>query len=777
MKIQDIRIDGFGVWHDRAWEGLSDGVNVFIGGNEAGKTTLMSFIRSVLFGFERRNHPRRYEPLAGGNHGGSLALECSEGPVRIERTAGRHVRGKALVHHDGGTDDERMLERLMCGTTRTLYHNVFAFGLEELEHFRTLEDSEVSAHISGAGLGVGAKRWSAVWKDLEERRASLFLPRGQNSTINQALKELESVRDELDRTEGEPEAYIQADEERTRIEARLATLEASAASLRRTVAYHEKLRDAEPHRRRRAEIEQTLGSIELVELFPDGGLERLNMLLHQRRLLDDELAQHEAGCRARRSERVELATAYNPQELIRRSRTVESLRILLPQRDPTDEIVRSASAVCDAVLGERGAVASRLEAAQPPSVVAMGAFMALIGIVSAGFLYADRPPIAGAVATIIFVLAWWYRGKLRNVGRIQSELDAADDRLRSAKDDVGEAGARRGELLATIAGMTGKVDFSTADLVREHERVERLNGIADRIRAIDETMAADDRTGDGIRGRIREGGVSVAALLAEAGASSETEFFGRAELFRQRHELLTELARTPSGDVAPVDGVDRADRADPRVLAKALRELAEIDEMLGQARGDVGRLEERIGSLGRSEERSRARLRQEALMTRIDEASEKWAVLTLCRTLLEETRRVYETERQPEVLRQASEFLANMSDGRWVRVIAPLDSTELLVESQDGGRINPANLSRGTGEQLYLAMRLALVREYSRHVEALPVVFDDIFVNFDPVRTRRSIEAIRDLSQTHQILLFTCHPHLLELIQEIVPPAKVYPLQ
>ncbi len=47
-----------------------------------------------------------------------------------------------------------------------------------------------------------------------------------------------------------------------------------------------------------------------------------------------------------------------------------------------------------------------------------------------------------------------------------------------------------------------------------------------------------------------------------------------------------------------------------------------------------------------------------------------------------------------------------------------------------------------------MAMRLALVREYSRHVEPLPVVFDDIFVNFDPDRTRRSVEAVRELGYT-----------------------------
>jgi uncharacterized protein YhaN len=74
-------------------------------------------------------------------------------------------------------------------------------------------------------------------------------------------------------------------------------------------------------------------------------------------------------------------------------------------------------------------------------------------------------------------------------------------------------------------------------------------------------------------------------------------------------------------------------------------------------------------------------------------------------------------------------------------------------------------------------MRLALVREYANHVDPLPVVFDDIFVNFDSRRSRTTFKAIRELSSTHQVLLFTCHPHLVKQVEEIVPAAKLFPLQ
>src|SRR4029077_20485085 len=105
-------------------------------------------------------------------------------------------------------------------------------------------------------------------------------------------------------------------------------------------------------------------------------------------------------------------------------------------------------------------------------------------------------------------------------------------------------------------------------------------------------------------------------------------------------------------------------------IEAAQAELADLEKRLADARHETGRVEERITMMEKSEERARALSRQETILARIDEAAEQWAVITLCRALLDETRRIYETERQPEVLRQASTFFSLMTENRYARVIA-----------------------------------------------------------------------------------------------------------
>jgi hypothetical protein len=77
-------------------------------------------------------------------------------------------------------------------------------------------------------------------------------------------------------------------------------------------------------------------------------------------------------------------------------------------------------------------------------------------------------------------------------------------------------------------------------------------------------------------------------------------------------------------------------------------------------------------------------------------------------------------------------------------------------------------LSRGTREQLFVSLRLALVAAYARRGIHLPMILDDVFVNFDAARTRTACAVLRDFAkQGHQLLVFTCHEHVWRMFQEL----------
>jgi uncharacterized protein YhaN len=76
-------------------------------------------------------------------------------------------------------------------------------------------------------------------------------------------------------------------------------------------------------------------------------------------------------------------------------------------------------------------------------------------------------------------------------------------------------------------------------------------------------------------------------------------------------------------------------------------------------------------------------------------------------------------------------------------------------------------LSRGTKEQVYLALRLAAIEQTATDHEPLPVIIDEVLVNFDPERSRRAAQAFAEVSARTQVIVFTCHPWIANLFADV----------
>ena len=167
------------------------------------------------------------------------------------------------------------------------------------------------------------------------------------------------------------------------------------------------------------------------------------------------------------------------------------------------------------------------------------------------------------------------------------------------------------------------------------------------------------------------------------------------------------------------------------------------------------------------------RMSKTAKLQKLKKKSQEWSILILARTIMRKAIEKYEKERQPGVIKEAQSVFSKMTIGRYPRIYAPLDEAKIYVEDEEGRRKDIQKLSRGTAEQLYLSLRFGFIREFSKRSESLPIVFDDILVNFDPERFQAACEAIQGLAKTNQILYFTCHPETVDLLTRIVPDSKI----
>lgn len=138
MRLLELHIDGFGKFHDRTIS-FNDGINIIYGKNEAGKSTLHTFIRGMLFGIERgrgraakNDLYTKYEPWENsGTYEGWLRLEKDGTIYRIERRFRKENKSLKIINETKGLEEEAtpaFVSGLLDGLTETMYNNTISIG-------------------------------------------------------------------------------------------------------------------------------------------------------------------------------------------------------------------------------------------------------------------------------------------------------------------------------------------------------------------------------------------------------------------------------------------------------------------------------------------------------------------------------------------------------------------------------------------------------------------------------------------------------------------------
>lgn len=214
----------------------------------------------------------------------------------------------------------------------------------------------------------------------------------------------------------------------------------------------------------------------------------------------------------------------------------------------------------------------------------------------------------------------------------------------------------------------------------------------------------------------------------------------------------------------------------PTAIENLERRLEGLDAELRGKLELSGRLGQQADAIAAKKESIRSRFEAAALDLRIAEMADLWQSRAIAGRAMEDVRRAYERERQPETLREASRYLRRLTESRYVNIWTPLGEDALYVDAADGETLDVASLSRGTREQLFIAIRLALVVSFEKHGIQMPLILDDVLVNFDNKRAGIAAKVLCDFAKSgRQIFLFTCHEHICRLFLGLNVPVCALP--
>ncbi len=268
------------------------------------------------------------------------------------------------------------------------------------------------------------------------------------------------------------------------------------------------------------------------------------------------------------------------------------------------------------------------------------------------------------------------------------------------------------------------------------------------------------------------------ALLALAGVTHRSQLNHRLELMERRKQVESLLEQTArelehlvksQPDMAFVDeDLMQYNPKDALGLIKQFNhEHTELEHHIEQTFEQLGTVKQELKQLEHDRRGTRIHRELSQVENDLQQAWLTWFSSSLAEEAIHEVAGQFEQANQPEMLAAAIPFLHKLTLGKYNHLWTPLGRKQLFVDDDKHESLPAERLSGGTREQLFLSIRLAMVKAFSKKGIDLPMVLDDVTVNFDQERSDAAVETLLDFTRDgQQLLVFTSHLHYAQLFEK-----------
>lgn len=718
--LRRMKIDSFGGFSNKTVGPFSPQLNVVYGKNEAGKTTLNAFFSGVMFGWEDARGSRNTYKPKNSERSGTLFFE--------DEITGEEFEFSRIKNADGVQGPTRLIDDIDKDT----YSTMFALTSDELRSLKNTSD--VTAKLLTAGSGTNASPAQALLEI--QSRISEYTSRaaGIEYSLVQLKQQQEELRvalleatDEVDRFKKEDREFHELEPRRNEITSKLEVLNEEIEALTVHKATLERLNAqyAEAHDKKEKLLEeerkfsaQQNSSFEenpLMNLSPAEEYalrERIDVLSEENSRAEHRVAGARDTYAESKASYEALLEADDVQELEARAKSQRRVQIALSVILP----LLFVGAGVPVFLHGRAIGSLSFTA------LAIGLIVFSVILASAAMVMLFRPNKADEALLQRKKDAQWVmlqdKKKLEACGL---ELNEHVARVKNYLDSVGLEEAQ-----GSLRRARALLDEAKDEKAENSLLVQRQQALSSQLNSVDDVLSD----------------------------------------IRRQKALLTEKLNFK--EEVTLSGISDQ-------LAKKTKQRSTLNEASAKINRRYGELKTELSQAKKKTRFGELKIEYQQVCTRQDESSQDLARLLLAKRMLEAAIAAWESKSQPEVYKQASRLLAGMTAGKWVQIkMSPEGNLQVIDEVKT--MREPMHLSLGTCQQLYLSLRIALLMTAENVGRIIPIMADDILVNFDEERREGAARALNELAQKRQVILFTCHTEIVQLMQSADSQANVLEL-
>ncbi len=722
---------------DRATLELGDGLNLIHSPNEGGKSTWAAFWRAMLYGIDTRDRDKRgylaeknrWQPWSGAPMEGELDLEWRGREVTIYRGPGPRGNipfGSFSAVYTGTREPAAGLTAETCGEALTgvgrdvFQRSAFLGGDLSVTPAPELERRIASLASSGEEGASYSQIASRLREWLNRRRVNRsvgLIPKLEEELLGaeealSSLKEVTGLISELDARRGALEQAKKELEWERHVHRRLIQRELNT----RFSQAGRELEEAQ------TQLDQLQAEASKYGPLPSQEeLKQAQGELQYLKVLEDDVRQGEAAAKeaAQAVEQTKTAAREGPfgemsaAEALRTAETEQNAYWdRMDQAGKRKKRSRALLTLALLLLALGGAAAFALSRYRTPAAALTGGGLAL-----------------AAVLLLILLSAAALSGKKR------LEREAAELLVRWKTASPEELSDLAGDHAARCqAADEAAAQLRTVQAALEDNRAKKESAQAELMNFV-HTFSPDVTSVFGCSAAISR------ALVLDHELTIARE--RAAERRKRRDDLATQGGRDWD-TLELLHAPERSPEETEQLLEDAGRRLARVNEELNQALGRQQAMGDPAALWARREELAGALSRRRR----------EYDAITLALDALSQANSQLRERFSPDLNRTAGEYFSRLTGERWTAVTLNRALEGSAARDGDLSPRSALSLSKGTADQLYLAVRLAVCRLCLP--EKPPLLLDDALISFDDERLKLALDLLRELAKEQQILLFTC---------------------
>ncbi len=711
MRIRDVSIRSFGSLRDRGYV-LSDGMTVFHGPNESGKTTTMEFIRSVLVPSNKRNqYPEREKTDSG-----SLTY-VQDGETKTVRLVQKSVEGQ-MPAMPTGTDDP------------ALFRSVFAMTPRDLDDEKVLTEGGIRSRfltvpggdMMPAARDAAAEKWEDNLGKRSNSRSRAIALESEISDLDRDIAQARSVTEQYGVLNAKREGL------RTRL-AELMSESEKSVEAKRVYDVYQSNRGNFVRLASLAAEREALGDFVTVTDDDREEFERLRAESVQAQLALQSLTD-------RRGQEDSDLMGADRRKVSVHSKTIEGLPGRL-------QVYREDSRRLRDLEDDRSRMESKSDPQQTQGgrykglgLVIFGIVLAAAGVITA-LLYEPLALIL-TVAAVAVVAAGMRRPvtverSVTGDARNSDEAEGIRQRMSALEDDV----------LSIMA-----------DLGLESYGIEDDVALLVKARAAAADLARTDN--EIMRARMEQGAAGNRLLTF-------TQRYAGEDGFRLCLEKTTRAAEIDREIGVLRDAISKAGLDPDKPDCPVSYGGDTVSDEIGGIRQEMGSLDERMRAILDTQELERMMDRRAQLESELHEILDEGAVGLLASAIADAACEEIYLKVQPGVISTADRYLSMMTDDLY-----RIDTDPRLQDLSVRSGVETKSIgawSSGLRAQVLLSIKLAVAKEMGGG--EVPVILDDVLLPFDSERKEGACRALAELSSEMQVLLFTCDAETVDICSRI----------